>query len=155
MATKPVYESEPIGNLTLAANSTLSFGTNAAIVGPAGSPVAYVLGGAGILTSVQTAAANATDSQAAGTPITGTSVAVTAAGASYSVTLPVSVPGMQIDVLNVSSQTIHVYPNAGGTTTETINALSANAEYAMTTAKSTTFVCVVAGQWWTNPRVAS
>lgn len=100
-------------------------------------------------------AANTTVTQAAGTPITAAMnhVTSTAAGA---VTLPVSAPGMEITVaLATAANAVTVFPNAGGTTTETINALAANAGIAMSALTSTTFVCAVAGQWFTVPRVPS
>lgn len=105
--------------------------------------------------SYATVAANATGTQASGTAIKSMLNAVTSAGASYSVTLPVSAPGMVITVHNISGNTVLVFPNAGGTTTETINALSANAAISLTTNTSTDFTCVVAGQWYTLPRVPS
>ncbi len=102
-----------------------------------------------------TIAANATNSQAAGTPITTMQTNVTVGGANYSVTLPVSAPGLSLVVHNVSANSMNVYPNAGGTTTEKINAVSANGAYAMAANTSTTFTCQTAGQWYTVPRVAS
>ena len=101
-----------------------------------------------------TIAANTTVTQAAGTLITAElcNLTATAAGA---VTLPASVPGLNITIHNISAFTITVFPSAGGTTTEKINALSANAGYAIATNLSTTFTCAAAGQWYTVPRVAS
>ena len=90
------------------------------------------------------------------TPLTGIVNIVSSAGAGYAVTLPVSAPGLAITVCNTSaSNTVKVFPNAAGTTTETINALSANAAITMSAATSATFVCGVAGQWYTSPRVPS
>jgi hypothetical protein len=105
--------------------------------------------------SYTTIAANVGGTQGTGTPITAMLNNITAAGASYSVTLPASAPGLEITVHNISSQTVLVFPNAGGTTTEVINALSANASISMSTNTSTVFTCVVAGQWYTVPRVPS
>ena len=164
MATKPVYENEPIvGTLVLAAGGSITAaGTTIAGAGgiTIGAGQALTLGGntnvngGQLLSTFQTLAAASTDSQAVGSHVTGSIVSVTsAASGPYAITLPVSVPGMSIEIMNISAYTIHVYPNAAGTTTETINALSANAQYAMVTAVSTTFNCTVAGQWWTNPRV--
>lgn len=101
-----------------------------------------------------TVAANTTVTQAAGTAIVSAlnNITSTAAGA---VTLPPSTPGLEIVIHNISAFTVTVFPNAGGTGTEQINALGANAGYAMATNTSTTFTCVVAGQWYTVPRVAS
>ena len=102
-----------------------------------------------------TVAANATGTQASGTPIKSLLNNVTSVAGSYSVTLPVSVPGLEITINNISANSEFVFPNAGGTTTETINALSANASITMLTNTSAVFTCVVAGQWYTTPRVPS
>ena len=101
-----------------------------------------------------TIAANTTVTQAAGTPVASElcNISATAAGAA---TLPASVAGLQITVHNLSAYNVTVFPNAGGTTTEKINALTSNAGYVMATNTSTTFTCAVAGQWYTVPRVAS
>jgi hypothetical protein len=101
-----------------------------------------------------TIAANTTVTQAAGTPITAElcNITSTAAGA---VTLPASVPGMIITVHNISAFNVSVFPNAGGTTTEKINALGANAALVLATNVSTQLTCAVAGQWFTVPRVPS
>lgn len=101
-------------------------------------------------------AANATGTQGSGTAITALLNLVSSAGSNYSVTLPVSAPGMNITIAcTTATNTVTVFPNAGGTTTETINALSANAGFNMAALTSTTFICGVAGQWYTSPRVAS
>ena len=101
-------------------------------------------------------AANSTGTQASGTKVTALINTVSSAGSAYSVTLPVSAPGMSIQIISTDpTNTVAVFPNAGGTTTEKINALSANAGITMGAATSATFDCVVAGQWWTNPRVPS
>lgn len=105
--------------------------------------------------SYATIAANVGGTQVAGTPITQMLNNITAAGASYSATLPPSVPGLELTVHNISAQTVLVFPNAGGTGTEKINALAANASISMLTNTSTVFTCNVAGQWWTVPRVPS
>lgn len=120
-----------------------------------GLATGYVKGQSLQTFSYATVAANSTDSQAAGTAIKSMLNTITAAGATYAITLPVSAPGVEITIANISSQTIHVYPNAAGTTTEVINALSANASISMATATSAVFCCTVAGQWWTTPRVPS
>ncbi|WP_104656512.1 hypothetical protein [Ralstonia insidiosa] len=104
--------------------------------------------------SANTIAANATNTQASGTPVASMLVNVTAA-ANGSVTLPVSAPGLEITVHNISANTVSVFPNAGGTTTEKINALTANAAISLPTNTSTVFTCVTAGQWYTVPRVPS
>jgi len=72
-----------------------------------------------------------------------TTVATTA----DSVTLPVGLPGMRLTVSNVSSNSMGVFPDSGSI----INALSANAAYALAAAKTVDFVCEVAGAWNTIP----
>ena len=101
-------------------------------------------------------AANATGTQASGTAVTGMVNFVSSAGSAYSITLPVSAPGMCITIHSISAtNTVAVFPNAGGTTTEKINALSANASITMGALTSAQFCCGVAGQWYTLPRVPS
>ncbi len=104
--------------------------------------------------SYATIAANATNTQVSGTPVTAMLTNITA-GAAGSVTLPASVPGLEMTVHNISAFTVSVFPNAGGTGTEKINALAANAAISMLTNTSTVFTCNVAGQWFTVPRVPS
>lgn len=104
--------------------------------------------------SYSTIAANATNTQAAGTPVTAMLTNVTA-GAAGSVTLPPSVPGLEMTVHNISAFTVNVFPNAGGTGTEKINAGAANAALAMATNTSTVFTCNTAGQWYSVPRTPS
>lgn len=100
-------------------------------------------------------AANAAGTQAAGTAITTMLVLITAAGASYSTTLPPSSSGLEISVANISAQTVLVFPSSAGTGTETINALAANAALSMLANTSTSFTCNTAGQWYTVPRTPS
>lgn len=94
-------------------------------------------------------AANATGTQASGTALTGLINLVSSGGAAYSVTLPASAPGMQITVIcTTATNTVTVFPNAGGTGTETINALAANAGLTLSALSTTNFYCGVAGQWY-------
>ena len=89
--------------------------------------------------------AHAGGGQAAGTPIT-TSIArfTTVATAGDSGLLPVSAGGLQITVSNAAaSNSMNVFPATG----ETINALGANAAFALAAGKTATFFCSVAGQW--------
>jgi hypothetical protein len=104
--------------------------------------------------SYSTIAANATVTQAAGTPLTTMLVNITSAAAG-AVTLPASQPGLELTVHNISANNVTVFPNAGGTTTEKINALGSNAGIVMATNTSTVFTSVAAGQWYTVPRVPS
>ena len=106
-------------------------------------------------TAIDGITANAGGVQANATLLTGGMNRVpNVGGAGYSVALPASAPGMNILVTNAhASNSLNVFPNAGGTTTETINALSANAAFALGAGKSATFVCYTAGQWHTVPLV--
>jgi len=104
--------------------------------------------------SYQTSAANATVTQAAGTLIT-TMMTNLTAGAAGAATLPVSQPGLELTVHNISAFAVTVFPSAGGTTTEKINALGANAGLSLPASTSTVFTSNVLGQWWTVPRVPS
>ncbi len=100
--------------------------------------------------------ADASTTQAGGTLLTHQLNVVASGGAGYSVVLPPANRGMRVEILlSTASNTCKVYPNAGGTTTEVINALSANAAITMSALTSATFFCVVAGQWYTSPRVPS
>jgi hypothetical protein len=99
-------------------------------------------------------AANATGTQASGTlvPTNAANVAVTSAGAAYSVTLPKALVGLEIDIVCISAtNTVVVFP-AGS---DTINALSASAGLTMPALTSATFLCMTAGAWYTSPRVPS
>ena len=104
--------------------------------------------------SYKTVAGNVTLTQAAGTAITTLLNNVTGAAAT-AVTLPPSAPGLEITVHNISGFTVSVFPNAGGTGTETINGLAANAAQAMPTNTSTVYTCAIAGQWYSIPRTPS
>lgn len=103
-----------------------------------------------ILQSVQTGlVAHAGGGQANGTPLTAMACFVaTAATTGDSVTLPVSVPGMEISLVvqNTTAATINVFPATG----ETINGGSANAAIAAAKQAITMFYCGVQGQWWTK-----
>lgn len=101
-------------------------------------------------------AASTTNTQIGGTPITASVNHVTATSNPGAVTLPPSTPGLQITIaLATASDAVSVFPNAGGTGTEAINALGANNAISMGALTSATFICAVAGQWFTVPRVPS
>lgn len=105
--------------------------------------------------SYVTIAANSTVTQAAGTPVTAMLNNVTAAAAG-AVTLPASSPGLEITVHNISAaNAITVFPNAGGTGAEKINAGGSNVGQAMGVNQSTVYTCAVAGQWYSVPRIPS
>lgn len=71
----------------------------------------------------------------------------TVATAGDSSVLPPSAPGMEITVTNAGAASMNVFPSAGGTGTEQINAGGANAAYALAAGKTAQFSCAVAGQW--------
>jgi hypothetical protein len=85
--------------------------------------------------------------QTGATPIT-TAMArfTTVATGGDSALLPVSQPGMTITVSNAAAaNSMNVFPASG----EKINALSANAAFAVAAGKTAEFVCYTAGQWHT------
>lgn len=64
--------------------------------------------------------------------------------------LPASKPGMNIIVTNATAATsMNVFPAVG----DAINALGANAAFALGGGKSVTFICYTSGQWHTVPLV--
>jgi len=77
----------------------------------------------------------------------------TVGGAGYSCVLPISYSSAIITVTNGTATATNIFPNAGGTGTEAINALGANAAFSLGANKSVDFVCYTAGQWFTNPLV--
>lgn len=67
----------------------------------------------------------------------------TVATAADSVMLPTAKAGMSIFVKNTAANSLNVFPASG----DAINALAANAAYALATVKAAFFVCVVDGTW--------
>ncbi len=67
----------------------------------------------------------------------------TVATSADSVMLPTAKAGLQIFVKNTSANSLNVFPASG----DAINALSANAAYALATVKAAYFVCAVDGTW--------
>ena len=66
------------------------------------------------------------------------------ATAADSITLPVSVSGMQIVTINAAAaNSMNVFPATG----DQINVLGTNAAFALVANKTATFYCVTAGQW--------
>lgn len=63
-----------------------------------------------------------------------------------SITLPASKPGMQITVYNGAANSMNVFPATG----ETINALAANAAFAVAGVTYVIFTCFTAGAWFTK-----
>jgi hypothetical protein len=85
--------------------------------------------------------------QTGATPITAAMARfTTVATGGDSALLPVSQPGMTITVSNAAAaNSMNVFPASG----EKINALSANAAFAVAAGKTAEFVCYTAGQWHT------
>lgn len=68
----------------------------------------------------------------------------TVATAADSVTLPASIAGMQITIINAAAaNSMNVFPATG----DVINALGANTAFAVAANKTATFYCTAAGQW--------
>jgi hypothetical protein len=85
--------------------------------------------------------------QASATPLPAALNRVTTvATAGDSVMLPVAKAGLKVVVKNTSANSLNVFPAVG----DAINALSANAAYAIATVKSAEFYCMVDGTWDTN-----
>ena len=66
-----------------------------------------------------------------------------------SATLPVGVAGMNLIIINATATSMNVFPDTGST----INALSANAAFALAGGKTATFVTTLPGAWHTVPLV--
>lgn len=91
--------------------------------------------------------ANAGGGQANGTPLNlGINRFSTVATAGDSATLPTYSGGLVIMVVNATATSMNIFPNSGGT----INALSANAAYALAAGKSVIFFQAVDGNWYAN-----
>lgn len=85
-----------------------------------------------------------TQTQAAGTPITkAISRFATVANAGDAATLPAARVGDTRIVINAGANSMGVFPASG----DKVNALSANAVYAVAAAKTVMFVCAVNGTW--------
>ncbi|MGI9137161.1 MAG: hypothetical protein ACR2JS_08935 [Candidatus Nanopelagicales bacterium] len=67
----------------------------------------------------------------------------TVATAADSVKLPAAVAGSRVVVFNKGANSVTVFPSTG----DKVNALSANAGYALAAAKGAEFVCMVNGTW--------
>ncbi len=92
--------------------------------------------------------------QSNGAPIKSMLNNVITGASAQAITLPVSAPGLCIVVHTITpGNTLLVWPNAGGTGTEAINAIAANGSLTMGALTSATFTCAVSGQWYTVPRV--
>jgi hypothetical protein len=96
-------------------------------------------------TTVDGLTAHAGGGQGSATPCTAMfNRFTTVATAADSGVLPASAAGMCITVTNAAaSNSMNVYPASG----DAINALGANAAYALAAGKTAEFVCMTAGQW--------
>ena len=107
-------------------------------------------------TSTLVSYADALTATASGTQSTGYAITAeisrftTVATNGDAATLPVSVPGTQLTIINANaSHSMQIFPNAGGTGSEQINALGANAALSLAATKVAMFYCTVSGQWHT------
>lgn len=143
------------GGVTQMANSTvLYFSSTAGNWYTEGLASGFVRGLSLQTFSAANVTGNATITQAAGTPIV-SMLANVSGGAASAVTMPASAVGVEITVHNTSAFAVSVFPNAGGTGTEKINALTANSSISLPSQTSTVFTCTTAGTWLTVPRVPS
>jgi hypothetical protein len=86
----------------------------------------------------------ATGGQANAVALTATYNRVTTVGtAADSVRLPVATAGSRVVVFNKGANSLNVFPATGGI----VNALSANAAYALAATKGAEFICMVNGTW--------
>lgn len=95
--------------------------------------------------SADSLTAHAGGGQASAPPLPATYNRVTTvATAADSVLLPVSASGLDVVVINAAAaNSMNVFPATG----EAINALAANAAFAVAAGKTAHFYCVTAGQW--------
>lgn len=103
------------------------------------------IGSLPVFSSQDAMTAHAGGGQANATPITVSIARFTiVATAGDSAKLPVATPGLEITVINAAAvNSMNVFPATG----DAINALGANAAFALAATKVATFYCTVAGQW--------
>lgn len=101
-----------------------------------------------VYTAASGITARAGGGQANATALTKTVNRVTTvATAADSVKLPTAVPGMMVVVVNAAgANSMNVFPQTGGI----INALAANAAFAVAANKTVVFYCALAGTWNSN-----
>ncbi len=93
-------------------------------------------------TTAQTA--STTQTQAAGVALQSGINAVTATVAGDAVKLPTATVGRTVTVVNVGSNSVGVFPGPG----DNVNALAANAVYALAAGKIAQFVAGKSGTWY-------
>lgn len=103
----------------------------------------------GFVSSVNGLTAHAGGGQASATALTASINRVTVcATAADSVALPAAKAGACITVINAGAASANVFPVNGGT--DSINALAANAAFAVANGKTCEFLCANDGVWHTN-----
>jgi hypothetical protein len=124
-------------------------GSSVAQWSPAPAPLDQ-MGGALLLTTQNAMTAHAGGGQAAAIADVNASITAdlsritTVATAADSVALPTSLKGRECTVTNAAAvNSMNVFPQVG----DQINALGANAAFALAAGKTATFSCTVAGQW--------
>lgn len=90
------------------------------------------------LSSIQTATASTTQTQAGGTKITAAAAAVTTANANDAVVLPKGGAGLEIFLANLSANALGVFPAVG----DTIFPSAVNAVLAQSASKNAIYKCV-------------
>jgi hypothetical protein len=72
---------------------------------------------------------------------------ITTGATNDSVALPLAAVGMNMVVINATANSLNVFPVNGGS--DSINALAANAAFALAAGKVVTFYCANLTQWHT------
>lgn len=137
----------------VAAATGIILAPNSAVVAVEAAPGAWGVVGAGLgysagfstETALNGITAHAGGGQGSATLLTAEINRVTTvATAADSVLMPVSAPGLSITVTNATAtNSMNVFPQSG----DAINALGANAAFAVAAGKTATLTCAVAGQW--------
>lgn len=137
----------------VAGSTGIIIAPNSAVIAVEAAPGAWGVVGSGLGysasfstgTALNAITAHSGGGQASATLLTAEINRVTTvAAAGDSVAMPVSAPGMSITVTNATAtNSMNVYPQSG----DAINALGANAAFAVAAGKTATLTCAVAGQW--------
>ena len=106
--------------------------------------ISGTLSGGGGYSSQDAVTASTTQTQVGGTKICAAFTNVSSAASNDAITLPQSVAGMSLTIINSSGQTISIFPFKG----DTINAASKDAAVTAATATTSDYYCTKAGQWW-------
>lgn len=131
-------ETATLGNITQAASSKFTMGTNGQFIGSASAGITAFSGGG----SASAVAINALINDVA-----------TVAATSDSVQLPGAVAGLEIAIFNSGANTLAVFPKNG--TTDIINALTSGASFALGTSRMAWFTCTATGKWKSQSAAAS